>query len=79
MTLIVKRAQAKTFLEDHIGAIADFSKAIEINPSFGEAYCARGMVKILLADQKDSGCSDLSKAKELGFEKAAEFKKEYCN
>ena len=56
----------------------DYNKAIEINPEFVEAYYSRGLAKIGLG-QKESGCLDLSKAGELGYSKAYESIKKYCN
>ena len=56
----------------------DFTKAIEIDPKFAEAYCNRGIIKIILG-QKNSGCLDLNKAGELGFAKAYEAIKKFCN
>ncbi len=51
-------------------ALDDFSKAIEINPQYAEAYFNRAMMygqqgKITLS------CADLQKAKELGLKQAA--------
>jgi hypothetical protein len=65
-------------LEDHRGAIADFTKEIEINPNFPNPYFNRGLEKIILK-QKDSGCLDFSKAGELGFEDAYKAIKTFCN
>lgn len=69
---------AKGQLKDFSGAIIDYTKAIEINPKFEDAYYNRGKTKILLG-LKDSGCLDLSKAGEFGYEKAYDLPKEYCN
>jgi hypothetical protein len=52
--------------------------SIEINPKSAEAYENRGLSKIAIG-QKDNGCKDLSKAGELGYEKAYERIKEFCN
>jgi uncharacterized protein (TIGR02145 family) len=71
------RGLAKRGLKDRIGAISDFTKAIALDPKYAGAYCNRGLTKIELA-QKDSGCLDLSKAGELGYEKAYELIKKYC-
>ncbi|MDA9332749.1 tetratricopeptide repeat protein, partial [Saprospiraceae bacterium] len=60
------------------GSIADYTKAIEIDPNYAKAYLNRGRSKLMLG-QKDSGCLDLSKAGELGYGKAYEVIKEYCN
>ena len=50
--------------EDFLGAIFDYSKAIEINPRYAEAYNNRGDAKFRLKD--DSGAiSDYSKAIEI--------------
>jgi hypothetical protein len=38
----------------------------------------RGLSKIILG-QKDSGCLDLSKAGELGYDRAYEAIEKYCN
>jgi len=72
------RGLAKAKLGDYKGAISDYNKAIELNPKLADAYYDRGVVKLLLG-QKDSGCLDLYKAGELGFDKAYEVIKEYCN
>jgi tetratricopeptide (TPR) repeat protein len=68
----------KQVLQDHRGAIQDFTKAIELDPNKGEAYFGRGLAKIQLGD-KNSGCLDLSKAGELGYEHAYGAIKRLCN
>ncbi len=74
------RGQAKLFLDDNRGAIIDFTKYITKSPN-GErlkfAYAQRGLAKISL-NQKESGCLDLSKSGELGYEGAYESIKELC-
>ena len=72
------RAHDKLALEDFRGAIADFNKAIELNPNYAEAYSSRGLSKLSL-HQKDEGCMDLSKAGELGYYEAYDMIKKYCN
>jgi len=62
---------------DYQGAIEDYDKAIELNPKDAEAYYNRGLAKIGMG-QKDSGCLDLSKARELGHSGAYQRIKEYC-
>jgi tetratricopeptide (TPR) repeat protein len=42
----------KTKHEDNIGAISDYSKAIELNPNFAEAYYGRAASKIELKDYR---------------------------
>jgi tetratricopeptide (TPR) repeat protein len=66
--------EAKKAFNDQI---SDFTKAIELDPIFAEAYYYRGLAKLKL-DSKDSGCLDLSKAGELGYSKAYEAIEKYC-
>ncbi|MDB4162353.1 tetratricopeptide repeat protein [Saprospiraceae bacterium] len=63
--------------KDFRGAIADYTKAIEIRPNYINAYFDRGLAKLNLG-QKDSGCLDLSKAGELGHEEAYNLIKDFC-
>ena len=56
---------------DYQGAIADYTKVIEINPQFASAYSIRGTSKYLLGDLKGA-CDDARKAADLGDERSAE-------
>ena len=58
-------------------AIEDYSKAIELNSDYAEAYYNRAMAFYLIFD-KISGCSDLQNSIDLGYEKAVEAKKYFC-
>ena len=49
---------SKYDLEDYIGAIKDYSKAIEINPNFADAYYNRGRAK----STEKGAIADYSKA-----------------
>ena len=60
----VTRAQDKVDLGDYRGAIADYSKAIELNPNDAEAYSSRGVAKHHLEDYRGA-IADYSKAIEL--------------
>jgi tetratricopeptide (TPR) repeat protein len=73
----ISRGRAKFQLKDFNAAIADFTKTIELSPDNETAYFARGMSKIK-SGQKESGCSDLRKAYELGFTEALDVIKKYC-
>jgi tetratricopeptide (TPR) repeat protein len=59
-------------------AIAEYTKAIEINNHFSAAYYNRGLVEAV-AGQKESGCQDLRKAAELGEKDANKMIQKYCN
>ena len=64
--------------KDRIREIADYTKAIELDPNDAEVYYFRGSSKLFIG-QKDSGCYDLSKAAELGFEQGYDLIRENCN
>ena len=58
------RAVAKERTGDYKDAIADYDKAIEINPKFAEAYYNRGIAKESTGDYKGA-IADWGKAIEL--------------
>jgi tetratricopeptide (TPR) repeat protein len=72
------RGKAKQFLQAYEDAINDCSKIIQINSKSIDAYYMRGLLRIEFGDVKQ-GCLDLSKAGELGDQKAYEAIKEKCN
>jgi tetratricopeptide (TPR) repeat protein len=72
------RGKAKQFLQAYEDAINDCTKIIQINPKNVDAYFMRGILRIEFGDMKN-GCLDLSKAGELGDQKAYETIKEKCN
>jgi len=55
------RGTAKQMKGDLEGAIADYTRAIELNPMFGEAYCNRGNAKSDKGDL-DGAIADFSRA-----------------
>jgi tetratricopeptide (TPR) repeat protein len=71
------RGNIKILNKDYIGAIWDFSRAISIEPKFAEGYYNRGLTYIYI-QKTEEGCSDMSKAGELGVEKAYSVIKKYC-
>jgi tetratricopeptide (TPR) repeat protein len=64
--------------KDFLSAITNLTKAIEIEPKFAEAYYNRGLTYIYV-QKKEEGCTDLSKAGELGVQRAYEVIKKFCN
>ncbi len=52
--------------------MADYTKAIGLNPEFGEAYYNRGIAKEMLRDP-DGAMKDWKKAAELGVKNALEY------
>ncbi|MFP4047626.1 MAG: tetratricopeptide repeat protein [Bacteroidales bacterium] len=71
------RANVKVKNKNYKGAIDDYGKAILIEPDFAEAYFNRGLTYIYLQNA-DKGCIDLSKAGELGIEKAYDAINFFC-
>ena len=74
----LKRGVSKEKLKDYTGAIADYNKAIELNPNNANAYYSRAVSKMRLG-YIDSACLDFSKAGELGHKDAYETIKILCN
>jgi hypothetical protein len=64
-------------LADYRGAIANYTKTIELDLKFAMAYFNRVVAKLHL-NQMDSGCLDLSKASELGFSQAYDAIRDLC-
>jgi tetratricopeptide (TPR) repeat protein len=65
-------------LENHKIAIPDFNKTIDLNPNYPEAYYGRGLCKLNVKDY-NGACTDFRMAAELGFIKAYDVIKKYCN
>jgi tetratricopeptide (TPR) repeat protein len=68
----------KFLLEDFQGAIDSYSLAINLNPSFADAYFKRGFARIKLG-QKQGACADFDKAKKLGNPSAEDALNKNCN
>ncbi len=71
------RGVAKSVLGDQRNAIQDCSNAIKLNAKYAEAYFVRGIIKLALGD--NSGCLDLSKSGELGYNPAYQVIRNFCN
>jgi tetratricopeptide (TPR) repeat protein len=72
------RAYIKFQKEDYIGAIEDYSEVINKSPSFAEAYLNRALI-LLIIENNEQACKDLSKAGELGIVKGYSLISKYCN
>ncbi|MCK9401029.1 MAG: tetratricopeptide repeat protein [Bacteroidales bacterium] len=69
----------KEFKEEKYNeAYNSFTKAIEQDTTYGQAYFMRAQVLGLLNASKDSICENLSKADELGYKEAKEVMEKYC-
>jgi tetratricopeptide (TPR) repeat protein len=55
---------SKYWLHDYVGAVADYDKAIQLNPQCGGFYCNRGQSKFALSDMTGA-LADYNKAIEL--------------
>ena len=58
-------------------AINDYTRAIQLNGEYSEAYYNRAIAFFMLYD-KISACADLGESLELGYAPAAEMKKYFC-
>ena len=74
------RGTSKYNLKDYYGAIADYTKAIELAPNNGNgsSYNNRGAVKLALGDLTGA-CADRKKAASLGHTYSAKWVTEECN
>lgn len=62
---------------DFQNAISDFSKCLELNPNYADAYNFRGMAKYK-SGNISGACSDWNRASELGNASAGEMAQRYC-
>lgn len=63
---------------DYKNALLDYNKAIELNPKDASVYYNRGFAKANLGIVNEA-CLDWSKAGEMGYWKAYDTIKKYCN
>lgn len=71
------RGNIRCRVKDYNSAVLDYSQAIQLDPALAEAWFNRGLTYIYL-DQLSNGCSDLSRAGELGINKAYDVIKRFC-
>ena len=72
------RGILKSEANDFKGALGDFTTALQIKADCSDAYYNRGLLYILFKENLP-GCSDLSRAGELGIQDAYSLLKRYCN
>ncbi len=77
ITALINRSYSRYSLGDYNNAIADCNLILKLDPSETIGYINRGLCKIMLK-QKTSGCSDFSKAGELGNSHAYKLIGRYC-
>jgi tetratricopeptide (TPR) repeat protein len=77
ITCYVDRARACISLKNYAQAIADYSSAIELNPTFADYYNLRGNARALDEDI-DGACIDWYLAKDLGSTEAVKSFKTFC-
>jgi len=71
------RGITRGILGDNHGEIRDYTSAIGFRPELGPAYFLRGMARVNL-NQNEAGCSDLTRAHELGIAAAASEIQKHC-
>ena len=70
---LLELGKQKADAQDFLGAIADFNRAIEINPDYAEAYEYRGHAYFIL-ENPEKAISDLTQAIEINPNKAEVFR-----
>ena len=62
---------------NYFAALNDYDRAIEINPTFAQAYYNRGILRLRMNDPLNA-CEDFKKVKSLGYDKADALIEKYC-
>jgi tetratricopeptide (TPR) repeat protein len=71
------RANLYSKTQEYMKAIADYNQALTLQPNLAEAYYNRGLTLLLLQDN-NAACPDLSKSGELGISNAYNVIKRFC-
>jgi tetratricopeptide (TPR) repeat protein len=78
ISFLISRGKSYLYLNKFNEALSDFSNSLNLNPKYRLSYYYRG-ITYLSMKKIELGCNDLSKAGELGYERAYDLIKEYCN
>ena len=62
--------------KDYVNAVNDYNKAIKMNERYAEAYCQRGLIKLVTGDK--TACDDIKKAAKFDLDDAKEAVKKNC-
>ena len=68
----------KALWKDYYGAIADYTKAIELDPDYANTCATREIAKENLGDL-NGGCADWRKVASLGLASLAQCVRDQCN
>jgi tetratricopeptide (TPR) repeat protein len=71
------RGQAKSFQMMFKDALADFNKALELQPNYGEVLDMRGVCKAELGDMTGA-CEDWKASYENGYNPAFKMMEKFC-
>jgi tetratricopeptide (TPR) repeat protein len=64
--------------QDFGRALADYDRAIVLNPSMAQAYYNRGILRLRM-NQPDLACEDFHRVRRLGFDRADDLIRQFCN
>lgn len=72
------RGDLNLLLDRHLGAINDYTKAIQLSPETPALYYNRGLAKLLIYD-RSGACWDFEKSASLGYDRSLEKLKYFCS
>lgn len=75
--LLINRGNINLLFGLTLDAIADYTKAIKMDPAYAEAYYNRALSYLMIYDN-NAGCMDMNKSADLGYSKATEALQYFC-